>query len=212
MNTNTNRTRYLFLLGMIAAAASIRLIPYLLQRFGIQTLSSFGTPDLRLYPWNFSPMAAICLFGGARFADRRWAFAVPLSAVVFSNFFIGLISGEGSYVFDSAMPLVIATFALIVWLGTWLRNRDSAWQIAGIALLSEIVFFVVTNFAVWAFSDTYPHTAEGIVRCYTMALPFFRNSLIGMAAYGTILFGGFAFAQKRILGLNEPAYAPVRVE
>lgn len=207
-----NRARYWFLLGMIVVAASMRLIPYILQSYGIKTLSSFGTPDLALYPWNFSPVAAICLFGGARFSDRRWAFAVPLSALIFSNFGIGLISGEGSYVFDSAMPLVIGAFALTVWLGTWLRNRDSAWQIAGVAVLSEIVFFIVTNFAVWAFSSTYTHTVEGLVQCYTMALPFFRNSLIGMAVYGTVLFGGFAFARKHIPGLNEPAYAPARID
>lgn len=207
-----NWTRYWFLLGMIVLAASMRLVPYLLQAWGIKTLSSFGTPDLNLYPWNFSPVAAICLFGGAHFADRRWAFAVPLSALIFSNFGIGLISGERSYMFDSAMFLVVGSFALTVWLGTWLRGRSSAWQIAGMALFSEVIFFIVTNFAVWAFSTTYAHTVEGIAQCYTMAIPFFRNSMVGMAVYGTILFGGFAFAQKRIPGLSEPVYAPVRAD
>ena len=63
-------------------------------------------------------------------------------------------------------------------------------RVAGAGLLSSTLFFVLTNFGVWAFGNgtIYPHTASGLVECYVMALPFFRNSLISMALFLPVLF------------------------
>ena len=54
---------------MIVAAAAFRLLPH---------------------PPNFSPIAALALFGGAQFADRRAAFLVPLTAMFLGDLMLGL--------------------------------------------------------------------------------------------------------------------------
>jgi hypothetical protein len=81
--------------------------------------------------------------------------------------------------------------------------------IAGAALASSIIFFVLTNFGVWAFGSWYPKTWEGLVACYVAAIPFFHNTLLGDAFYVSVLFGGLAFAEKRWPVLRESEFAQV---
>ena len=56
--------RYLILAGMVLAAAAVRLLPH---------------------PWNFTPIAAMALFGGAQFASKRTAFLMPLTALILGD-------------------------------------------------------------------------------------------------------------------------------
>ena len=59
------------------------------------------------------------------------------------------------------------------------------------ALAASILFFVVTNFAVWA--TWYKASPEMFLPCYLQAIPFFRYTLLGDLSFGTMLFGGYAF-------------------
>jgi uncharacterized protein DUF6580 len=73
-------------------------------------------------------------------------------------------------------------------------------------LAASVVFFVITNFAVWAEAEMYPMTPGGLLSCYTAAIPFFHWTLLGDAFYATVLFGGFALAERRFPVL-QPATA-----
>lgn len=176
------QTRPLVLVSMILAAAVSRLIPH---------------------PPNFAPIGAMALFGGACFADRRVAFFVPLAAMFLSDLAIGLLSGDLSLGLHRLIPVVYGSFALIVCLGFWLRKRRSVLPITGAALAGSVLFFVMTNFGVWALGSWYPKTWEGLVACYVAAIPFFHNTLLGDAVYSTALFGGLALAEYRFPLLRE---------
>jgi hypothetical protein len=173
-----DKTRFLIIGGMIVAAAASRLVPH---------------------PPNFSPIAAMALLGGACFVEKRWAFVLPLAALVFSDALLG---------FHRLVPLVYGCFALSVCLGFWLRSRRTAVSIAGAALAASLLFFTVTNFGVWLFGDMYPKTTEGLVACYLAAIPFFGNTLLGDAAYTLLLFGGSALTEKWLPALREPLGTP----
>ena len=43
-------------------------------------------------------------------------------------------------------------------------------------IVSSMVFFIITNFAVWT-SGYYGFNLQGLLVCYTMAIPFFINTL-----------------------------------
>ena len=77
----------------------------------------------------------------------------------------------------------------------WLRN-PSLVRGGFLTIGSSVFFFVTTNFAVWLQSGMYEHTLNGFIRCYEMALPFFRNTLLSDLFYTAILFGVFALATK----------------
>jgi hypothetical protein len=180
------RVRFLVLLGMVTAAAASRLIPH---------------------PPNVTPIAAMALLGGACFADRRAAFAVPLGAMLASDLGLGLLHGNLSLVLGPMLLVIYGCFAATVCLGFLLRGRRCALPIASIALASSILFFVVSNFGVWALGSLYPRTWDGLVACYVAAIPFFRNTILGDAAYALMLFGGLALAEREFPALREPLVA-----
>ena len=170
-----HQPRLIVLAGMILAAAAARLIPH--------------AP-------NFTPIAAIALFGGAQFADKRLAFFVPLAAMLLSDLVLG---------FHSGMTFVYGSFALIVCLGLGLRSRRAPLSIAGAALTASLLFFAVTNFGVWAAGMWYPRTFAGLVACYAAAVPFLQNTLAGDLFFTAVLFGGFALAERQFPLLREPS-------
>ena len=96
------------------------------------------------------------------------------------------------------------------WRSAGWRSAGSApcLRIGGAALASAVLFFVVTNFGVWATSGMYPPTFAGLQACYVAALPFFQNSLAGDLFFAAVLFGGFALAERSLPALRETAPQP----
>jgi hypothetical protein len=161
------KARSTLIIFMILAAAASRLMPH---------------------PPNMTSVAAMALFGGAMLDDRRFAFVVPLCALFLSDLVLG---------FHDQMFIVYGTFALIVCIGQWLQQRRSAVIIAGATFVSSLLFFITTNFGVWALDHMYPRTLAGLIACYTAALPFLRNTLEGDLFYTLVLFGGFALLERQ---------------
>ncbi len=144
--------------------------------------------SLRLlpHPPNFAPILAIALFGGV-YLSRKIAFVLPIFAIAISDIFIG-------YYGIVLMIAVYGTFLLSVVLGFWLKKHKKWYTVGGIAILSAVLFFLITNFAVWAFTPWYAKTLSGIIQCYIMAIPFFRNTLLGNLFYVTVFFGAYEIA------------------
>ena len=109
--------------------------------------------------------------------------------------------------FHNQMPMVYLSFALIVLVGRWVREKKTTFRIGEGALLSSLLFFVLSNFGVWAFDAIYPKTAQGLIACYVAAVPFFQQTLAGDAVYTAALFGGLALAERWIPVLREPSLA-----
>jgi hypothetical protein len=150
------------------------------------------------HPLNVTPIGAMAIFGGACFADRRAALLVPLAALFLGDLTIGL---------HVLIPVVYGSFALNVLLARWLRTHRTAAATAAVTLVGALQFFVVTNFACWV--AFYPHTAGGLLACYVAAIPYFQNTLLGDAAFVTLLFGGLALAGRVSPVLRESAPTPV---
>ena len=142
---------------------------------------------LRLLPHlpNFTPVTAIALFGGLYFTNKPLAYLAPLFIMVLSDLFLG---------FHSISIFVYAAFLFVSFIGTQAK-KPSVFAI----LLSSISFFGITNFGVWLIG--YPKTWTGFVECYTLAIPFFRNSLLGDFFYSGVMILGFNFVQKKYLNL-----------
>lgn len=145
------------------------------------------------HPPNMTAMTAMALFGGAHFEKKHWSFMVPFAALFLSDLILGL---------HDQMLFVYLSFALIVALGFWV-NRKKVVSVLGTSLLASTLFFITTNFAVWLLGSFYSKDLSGLISCYTMALPFFENALLGDLFYTGVLFGTFAFLEKRFLVLQQ---------
>ena len=160
-------------------------------RMALLTGMIFGAAALRLLPHapNFDPITALALFAGASVEDRRWAFALPLAAMLLSDALIG---------FHSQMFMVYAAFALIVRMGFGLRGQPRALPVASTSLAASTLFFIMSNFGVWTFDNLYPRSLDGLIACYVAAIPFFGNTIAGSLVYALVLFGGLALAERKI--------------
>jgi uncharacterized protein DUF6580 len=147
-------------------------------------------------PYNFTPVEAIALFGGAYFTDRRLAFIVPIAAMFLADLIIGL---------HSLIPVVYGCILLTALLGMNLRGHVRPLPVAGYAFASAVMFFVITNFFVWLTGDMYPHDGAGLIACYVAGIPFFKGTLAGTLLWSAVLFGGFELMKRRWTSLEVAA-------
>ena len=74
-----------------------------------------------------------------------------------------------------------------IWLGRLLRgeNRGAtmAWKLALCGFVPATLFFLASNYAVWAFQSDYDKSLAGLLECYTAAVPFYRWMLMGDVFY-----------------------------
>jgi len=176
MSTNKIKPGFLILTGMIFIAAFVRLIPH---------------------PPNFVPIAAIALFGGAYFTKRWVAFLIPLAAMLITDLILG---------FHSTMWAVYLSFVIIVGIGMLMIKQKKVSNIFLASVSASVLFFVVTNFAVWVSGIYYPKDLSGLAASYTAAIPFFHYTLLGDLFFVTLMFGSYELAKAKF-----PQLAKIKV-
>lgn len=143
------------------------------------------------HPPNFAPIAAIALFGGI-YLPKPWGILAPLAALFFSDLLIGFYA----WPIMASVYLSLAATGLI---GLWIKQQKNIRRIISGTLVSSSLFFLITNWAVWVFGTMYPPNLNGLFESYTMALPFFRNSLLGDFFYVGLLVGGYELVSQTSL-------------
>ena len=182
MNKKKWNTRLVVLTGIILAGAFMRLIPH--------------------WP-NFTPIAAMALFGGAYLGRKYLAFAVPIAAMLISDLLIG---------FHNSMLAVYIAFAITVSIGLMISRKITSMNVLGASLASSVIFFLITNFAAWlSMHHLYTQDFTGLMQCYAAALiffndgsygvSFFANELMGGLFYNTLFFGAFYMVRRRFPAL-----------
>jgi hypothetical protein len=138
---------------------------------------------------NVSPITALALFSGAYLADRKLAILVPIAAMFIGDLVLGL---------HNIMFFVYGAFILISLIGIFISTRVCGHVVIAASLVSSVLFFLVTNFGVWVVSGFYPMTFEGLLACYTAAIPFFQMTLMGDLFFTGIIFGAFMLLERMI--------------
>lgn len=136
------------------------------------------------HPANFAPVGAVALFAGV-YLKKSYAVWLPLTIMIVSDFFIGL---------HSVVAFTWGSFVLIGLIGLWVRERKNVPNIIFGTLTGSFLFFFITNFGVWGFTPLYAKTWQGLVQCYVMAIPFFRNTVLSDFFFVAVLFGAYEAA------------------
>ncbi len=157
------------------------MLAALIVIFGILTRLIIHIP-------NFTPVIAIALFGGI-YLKKNQAVFLPLLIMAVSDIFLG---------FHETMLPVWGSLVLTSLMGLWVKEHKNWKMILGASILSSILFFVVTNFGTWAFSNLYPRTPEGLRNCFILAIPFFRATLFSTVIYAVILCGAYEWFSARL--------------
>lgn len=154
------------------------------------------------HPFNFTPIAALALFAGVQFKNNKLAYLVPLVMMLLSDiilqglYYVGITEWPAFY---DSMPMVYASFLLVVLIGRAISSSKNALKIGAGAVAGSLVFFLLSNFGVWLFGDGIMYTRDlnGILDCFAAGVPFYRNTLLGDLIYTGVFFGIFEFVQSR---------------
>lgn len=138
------------------------------------------------HPPNLVPITGLALISGATLAGLP-ALIVPLAAMLISDMVIG---------FHPTMPFVYGSFILIALIGKKLTGITNPLKLGAASVTSSVLFFLVTNFGMWATTAMYPKTILGLFTAYLMGIPFFRNGLIGDLFYTGVFFYGYLILSR----------------
>lgn len=164
-------------------------MPWLILFLSIVALATRLWP----HPPNFTAMGAVALLAGA-YLPRREGIFLPLILLFLTDALIGFYE-------PLVMLGVYVSFTIVAFLGQWIRKNKTPTTIFIGALSASIIFFAITNLAVWAFTPWYPKTPAGLYQAYALAVPFFRNMLLGDIFFTVLLFSlwevGLRFFRSR---------------
>jgi hypothetical protein len=116
---------------------------------------------------NFTPILSISILG--------FLFSTILSVKVLivlgSMFFSDLIIGTHNfiiYVYFSLILLLIVS-----------NSKNYIYMM----FIGPLIFFIITNFGVWLSSSYYAKNINGLIECFYMAIPFFKNTILSTFFY-----------------------------
>jgi hypothetical protein len=139
------------------------------------------------HPWNFVPVSAAAIFGGI-YLDKKWAFVLPIASMVIADIFLGFSLSDIPFVYGSILLAVL----IGVGIGTRRKNKPAfAMSVVSGTLGSSVLFYLVTNFGSWLTLGMYTKDLSGLIQSYVMALPFFKNSLVGDMFFVSVFVLGY---------------------
>lgn len=175
-----------------------RLVVFTLILVALATACKFFFgPDL---DWSgFSPVIAIALFSGFIIKQRDFSFILPLLALFASDLIIqGLYEANafpypGFYTGQWKNYLILMSATLI---GLLLKGRSNSSLVIG-AIAAPTVFFLLSNFSVWAGTQvSYPKDFNGLMACYTAGLPFYKNALLSTIGFLPVILFTYNYMTK----------------
>lgn len=160
------------------------MLPYILILFAIAM--RFVTPYTHgAFLWNYSAVGAALLFFGSRVEKKNlW---IPVALFTATDFALNVFVYH--YPVTTFQYGSLLYYAIAVGLGLLLVNKPSALRILGITLAGSTAFFIISNFMVWMGGGMYPLDFNGLVQCYTAAIPFARGTYVGDLVYVALFFG-----------------------
>jgi hypothetical protein len=136
------------------------------------------------HPWHLTLIGAALLFFGAKRSPKEWI--APL--VVLAAVDVYLTRMWYGYRVTPDHLLTVLWYAFALFIGYLLVSKVTPIRVMSASLISALSFFAVSNFAVWLFGTMYDHTLAGLLQCYTLAIPFFRGTLVSDLVFTPVLF------------------------
>lgn len=144
-------------------------------KFFIFLVSIFILSQFRLieHPWNFTPVLAFGILAGYYLRSIAYGYGLIIASMILGD----LIIGFHYLIFFTYIGLL---FSVII--GKYLKQLK-LFQLVFSGIASSVVFFIISNFGVWLIGDFYEKSLSGLIQCYTMALPFLKNTYLGTLSF-----------------------------
>ena len=136
------------------------------------------------HPPNFTSLLALSFYVPALLGIRY------LPALVISFVATDVVIGLHSITFFTWGSVIIIGLMSIYFISS-ISSRLSG------ALLGALIFYLISNFGVWT-TGSYGYTIEGLIACYTLAIPFFGYTLVSTIVFSTIIESVIYFYKTKI--------------
>ncbi|GAA0534065.1 DUF6580 family putative transport protein [Chitinophaga japonensis] len=157
---------------------------------------------------NVTPIGAMALFAGAYFNSSWKSYVFPLLTLFISDVIVQQVFypefAQGQLLYQGWAWTYLG-FAAMVLAGQLIIKKVNIGNIVIAAAVAAVAHWLITDFGVWLGGCTDPSTgqlytkdANGLLRCYAMAVPYMKYMFIGNVVYGAIFFGGFELIGSRI--------------
>jgi len=132
---------------------------------------------------GFLPVAASGLFAARVLSIPVLALLVPILGMILSD---AVLPGEDWRI--QAVGFAAITIPAIAGMAT--RRWHGVVPVVATMVPCSVLFFLLSNGAVWTFSGMYPLSLSGLAQCYVAALPFLDKTILGDLFWTGVLFGG----------------------
>lgn len=152
-------------------------------------------------PYNFTAVGAIGLFGAAHFGKKWMAFLLPFATLWFSDLVLSnLVHAQYYDSFQWFNSLyVYGAFAAVILFGLFFLKKINTSRILISSVVASLLFFLITNFGVWAGSIMYPKDTAGLIACFVAGIPFFWSTLAGNVFFSLVLFKTYEWIKVKEL-------------
>lgn len=145
---------------------------------------------------NFAPVGALFVYSGARMKGIG-AWIVPALVMVITDWILGF-SRYGIGTWTVATIFVYAALFLNIAIGRLLSNTENAALVVGTTAAASVQFFITSNLGVWLTSGMYSLDFAGLVQCFTLAVPFYRNTFASDLVFTCVLFLAHHFLARKV--------------
>jgi hypothetical protein len=147
---------------------------------------------------NFTAVGGALLYFGAR---RSWReMLAPLAALIATDYFLTVYSYHYEFVWTSYVTTWAWAVAVMVLGYILLKSRTTWLRVGAGVVLGPTSFWLISNYAVWAGGNMYPHTLSGLATCFAAGIPFYRNDLVSTAIVAGLAFGVPVLVRRVRLG------------
>lgn len=170
---NTKKGRFIFLVTLIILGVMSRFVPH--------------------YP-NFTAVGAVALLSGRYLGHKFYRYFTPLFVLWISEVVLNqVVYPEYSFGWPSWIGDTWTYFgmALTIFIGSEMIKKVNGMNIVQSAILSSVVFFILSNFGVWTSGTMYPTHFGGLISAYIAGIPYFWSSLLANVIFSLIFFGGY---------------------
>ena len=138
------------------------------------------------HPWNFTPVIAVAIMSGYFFKNLNLSLFVLVISMILSDIFIGFYN-HLIFVYSSLILITIIFFKI--------SNMINLKNLFLLSILGSLIFYLISNFGVWAVGNLYEKNLNGLIECYLLAIPFFKNTILS-----TLIFSYSAYLANYFYG------------
>ena len=155
--------------------------------FPISLILILALARLMPHPPNFTPIIAVAIMSSYFFKNIYLSLATLLISMLLSDIFIGFYS----HIFFVYLSLCLITF---IFFKVNLQINYKNLFIFG--FFGSLIFYLISNFGVWILSDLYEKNLSGLITCYFLAVPFFKNTFFSTLIFSYSAFFGYKYLYK----------------